>query len=64
MQVFHAGTSLNAAGKVVATGGRVLGVTATGKTVAEAQSAAYKVLRHCACRHAVDFGHACTKSPL
>ncbi len=39
--VFHAGTARNAAGAVVAAGGRVLGITATGATVAEAQARAY-----------------------
>jgi phosphoribosylamine--glycine ligase len=38
--VFHAGTA-SKDGKIVATGGRVLNVTATGKTVAEAQTRAY-----------------------
>ena len=36
-EVFHAGTALKD-GKLVANGGRVLNVTATGKTVAEAQT--------------------------
>ena len=36
-EVFHAGTALHD-GRLVANGGRVLNVTATGKTVAEAQS--------------------------
>jgi phosphoribosylamine--glycine ligase len=40
VQVFHAGTALKD-GKVVATGGRVLAVTAMGFTVAEAQKRAY-----------------------
>lgn len=44
-QVFHAGTALNAAGEVVANGGRVLNVTALGDDVAEAQQRAYQV-RH------------------
>ena len=39
--VFHAGTALEN-GKVTAVGGRVLGVTATGKTVKAAQALAYK----------------------
>ena len=39
-KVFHAGTTLKD-GKVVSAGGRVLGVTATGSTVAEAQKKAY-----------------------
>jgi phosphoribosylamine--glycine ligase len=39
--VFHAGTARGADGAIVATGGRVLGVTAFGKTVAAAQARAY-----------------------
>ncbi|MBF0622920.1 MAG: phosphoribosylamine--glycine ligase, partial [Magnetococcales bacterium] len=39
--VFHAGTTLKS-DKVVSSGGRVLGVTALGKTVSEAQSRAYE----------------------
>jgi phosphoribosylamine--glycine ligase len=38
--VFHAGTALNN-GSLVTNGGRLLGVTATGPTLAEARSAAY-----------------------
>ena len=41
--VFHAGTA-HKDGKIVATGGRVLNVTATGKTVAEAQKRAYEAV--------------------
>ena len=41
--VFHAGTA-EQNGKTVATGGRVLAVTATGKTVAEAQARAYQAV--------------------
>ncbi len=41
--VFHAGTK-RADGKVVAAGGRVLGVTALGKTVAAAQQRAYEAV--------------------
>ena len=40
VQIFHAGTALKD-GKIVAAGGRVLSVTATGKDVGEAQSRAY-----------------------
>lgn len=40
--VFHAGTALNEDGALVANGGRVLGVTALGDTVAEAQKRAYE----------------------
>ncbi|MDL2401156.1 phosphoribosylamine--glycine ligase [Rhizobium mayense] len=39
-KVFHAGTALKD-GALVATGGRVLNITATGKTVGEAQKRAY-----------------------
>jgi len=39
-KIFHAGTALKD-GKLVSSGGRVLGVTARGKSVAEAQRAAY-----------------------
>lgn len=42
-KVFHAGTALMD-GKLVATGGRVLNVTAFGKTVSEAQKRAYELL--------------------
>jgi phosphoribosylamine--glycine ligase len=38
--VFHAGTALNN-GSLVTNGGRLLGVTATGRTLAQARSAAY-----------------------
>jgi phosphoribosylamine--glycine ligase len=39
--VFHAGTARNAAGDLVTAGGRVLGVTATGPTLADARAKAY-----------------------
>ena len=41
--VFHAGTGRRD-GRVVAAGGRVLGVTATGRDVAEARAAAYRAV--------------------
>jgi len=41
VQVFHAGTARREDGALIAAGGRVLGVTATGATLAEAQAAAY-----------------------
>ncbi|MBK1662123.1 phosphoribosylamine--glycine ligase [Paracraurococcus ruber] len=41
VQVFHAGTARRADGAVVATGGRVLGIAATGDTVQAARDAAY-----------------------
>ncbi len=43
--VFHAGTS-EKDGKIVNTGGRVLGVTALGHSVSEAQKAVYAALEH------------------
>ncbi|MEL6285461.1 MAG: phosphoribosylglycinamide synthetase C domain-containing protein, partial [Pseudomonadota bacterium] len=39
--VFHAGTQVNAAGKLVASGGRVLAVTASGDSVEQALDKAY-----------------------
>jgi phosphoribosylamine--glycine ligase len=42
--VLHAGTRLDGQGRVVADGGRVLGITATGRTVAEAQARAYQAV--------------------
>jgi phosphoribosylamine--glycine ligase len=41
VQVFHAGTARDAEGRLVAHGGRVLGIGATGKTLREARDAAY-----------------------
>ena len=41
VKVFHAGTALDGAGRVVSAGGRVLCVTALGDTVADAQRRAY-----------------------
>jgi phosphoribosylamine--glycine ligase len=43
--VFHAGTALRDDGQVVTAGGRVLGVTAFGDTIAAAQTAAYEGVR-------------------
>jgi len=43
-KVFHAGTALDASGKLVANGGRVLNVTARGANVSEAQAAAYEAV--------------------
>ncbi len=43
VQVFHAGTK-RASGKLMASGGRVLSVTALGKTVREAQARAYEAV--------------------
>ncbi|MER9947410.1 phosphoribosylamine--glycine ligase [Mesorhizobium sp. M0047] len=43
VEIFHAGTAING-GALVANGGRVLNVTATGSTVGEAQRRAYAAL--------------------
>src|SRR6185295_4248148 len=43
VEIFHAGTKADG-GKVVANGGRVLNVTALGKTVSEAQARAYAAI--------------------
>lgn len=42
--VFQAGTATDAAGTLIATGGRVLAVTALGETVGAAQAAAYRAV--------------------
>ncbi|SDG47157.1 phosphoribosylamine--glycine ligase [Roseospirillum parvum] len=42
--VLHAGTRLDEAGNVTAAGGRVLGITATGATLAEAHQRAYTAI--------------------
>ncbi len=44
VQVFHAGTARRADGAVVAQGGRVLGIAATGATVQAARDAAYRAV--------------------
>jgi phosphoribosylamine--glycine ligase len=44
--VFHAGTARDGDGRLVSAGGRVLDVTATGATVAEARARAYAALTH------------------
>jgi phosphoribosylamine--glycine ligase len=43
VEIFHAGTALKD-GKIVANGGRVLNITASGKTVSEAQRRAYEAV--------------------
>jgi phosphoribosylamine--glycine ligase len=43
VEIFHAGTKSDGA-KILANGGRVLNVTATGKTVGEAQRRAYEAI--------------------
>ncbi|MFK7768889.1 MAG: phosphoribosylamine--glycine ligase [Mariniblastus sp.] len=45
VKVFHAGTKLNADGKSVTNGGRVLGVTAMGDSVSTAKLQAYKAVK-------------------
>ena len=42
--IFHAGTKLNENGELVTNGGRVLGVSAIGKTLEEALAKAYKAI--------------------
>jgi len=44
VKIFHAGTALDSHGNMVAVGGRVLGVTAMGSDIAEAQERAYQVV--------------------
>ena len=47
VQVFHAGTAMDAHGQLVASGGRVLSITALGDSVAAAQKQAYQVRTGC-----------------
>lgn len=42
--IFHAGTSASEQGELLSSGGRVLGVTATGKNLKEARSAGYALV--------------------
>ncbi|XP_072978517.1 phosphoribosylamine--glycine ligase-like [Typha angustifolia] len=41
VKIFHAGTAVDENGNFIATGGRVLGITAKGKTIEEARARAY-----------------------
>ena len=56
VQIFHAGTERRD-GRIVAVGGRVLNVTATGKTVLEAQARAYAAVD----RHPLAEGAFCSR---
>jgi len=44
LQIFHAGTSLGENGEVIAWGGRVLGITSTGRTLPEALNRCYEAI--------------------
>ncbi|WOL08599.1 phosphoribosylamine--glycine ligase isoform X2 [Canna indica] len=44
VKIFHAGTALDSEGNFIASGGRVLGVTAKGKDLTEARDRAYKAV--------------------
>lgn len=44
VKIFHAGTAVDSDGNFIATGGRVLGVTAKGKDLAEARDRAYQAV--------------------
>ncbi len=46
VQIIHAGTALDPAGRVVSNGGRVLSVTAVGADLAEARARAYEAVDH------------------
>jgi phosphoribosylamine--glycine ligase len=61
--IYHAGTSLKG-GKVVSSGGRVLGVTGKGKTIQEAFDNAYKAVKAVKCDalfYRNDIGHRAFK---
>jgi len=44
VMIFHAGTARDAEGRLIASGGRVLNITALGRSVAEAKARAYAVI--------------------
>lgn len=44
LQIYHAGTALDSEGKLITSGGRVLGVNALGKEIKEARKKAYEAL--------------------
>lgn len=44
VKILHAGTAFDSDGNIVATGGRVLGVTAKGKNLEEAHKRAYQAI--------------------
>ncbi|XP_059648254.1 phosphoribosylamine--glycine ligase [Cornus florida] len=44
VKIFHAGTALDSNGNLIATGGRVLGVTAKGRDLEEARERAYRAI--------------------
>ncbi len=63
--VFHAGTALQN-GQVVTAGGRVLGVTGLGKTIAMAQVAAYRTIQNIAferCHYRTDIAYRALSRP-
>jgi phosphoribosylamine--glycine ligase len=45
VMVFHSGTQLDATNRIIATGGRVLGVTALGSSIRKAKNNAYSVVK-------------------
>ena len=49
VSIFHAGTARDAAGRVVTSGGRVLGVTAVGPTLRAAAANAYAACASVSC---------------
>jgi phosphoribosylamine--glycine ligase len=63
VKVFHSGTRLDN-GKLVTDGGRVLGVTAVGDTIAQAQKRAYdamKLIRFDGMHYRTDIAHQAIK---
>lgn len=44
IKIFHAGTAFDSEGRFIATGGRVLGVTAKGNDLEEARDGAYRAV--------------------
>jgi phosphoribosylamine--glycine ligase len=63
--VFHAGTRRDRTGRVITAGGRVLGVTGTGDTIAEAVETAYRGVERIdfeASQYRRDIGHRAVQS--
>ncbi len=63
--VFHAGTRRDQTGRVITSGGRVLGVTGTGATIGEAIATTYRGVERIdfeACQFRRDIGHRAVQS--
>jgi phosphoribosylamine--glycine ligase len=67
VKVFHSGTRLDGAGRLVTDGGRVLGVTAIGDTIQQAQKRAYdamKLIRFDGMHYRTDIAHQAIRAAV